>query len=308
MTQKRHLRTAGISRRTLGIYRREVSLFFRYLEIEGWHLPKSYSRLDRLLAEYINHLFQEGESLTKGGWVLSGLKRLYPRVRRELAISQQWYNNWCREHTPRRATPITWPLIQAFAGVCLRLKWLRLTTLLLLSFVFFLRMGETLALRSGDVLCSLEDGSIILRLAASKTSPSAQQSLAHFDHRLAALIRWLLSHFGPDEALWPFSGSHFRQCFASLSNFFSLERLQLVPYSIRRGGATYFYSKTDALDTVMIRGRWKDQSTARIYLDDARATLVKMAIPASSKPLVTHFRRLLLLQVCRCAKGQVNLG
>ena len=169
-------------------------------------------------------------------------------------------------------------------------------------------MGETLALRSGDVLCSLEDGSIILRLAASKTSPSAQQSLAHFDHRLAALIRWLLSHFGPDEALWPFSGSHFRQCFASLSNFFSLERLQLVPYSIRRGGATYFYSKTDALDTVMIRGRWKDQSTARIYLDDARATLVKMAIPASSKPLVTHFRRLLLLQVCRCAKGQVNLG
>lgn len=236
MPQKRHLKMAGISRRTLHIYRREVSQFFHFLDLEGWRLPKSYSRLDKFLADYINHLFQEGESLTKAGWVLSGMKRLYPRVRRELAISQQWYNNWCREHTPRRATPITWPLIQAFAGVCVRLKWLRLTTLLLLSFVFFLRTGETLALRSGDILCSLDDGSIIVRLAASKTSPSAQQSLAHFDYRLTAFLHWLLSHFGPDEALWPFSGSHFRQCFSSLCSFFTLERLHLVPYSIRRGG------------------------------------------------------------------------
>ena len=136
MTRKQHLKTAGISRKTLGIYRREVSLFFRFLDLEGFGLPRSYVRLDQLLAEYINHLFQEGDSLTKAGWVLSGIKRLYPRVRRELAISQQWYNNWCREHTPRRATPITWPLIQAFTGLCLHLKWVRLATLFLLSFVF----------------------------------------------------------------------------------------------------------------------------------------------------------------------------
>ena len=87
MTRKQHLKTAGVSRRTLGIYRREVSLFFRFLDLEGFGLPRSYVRLDQLLAEYINHLFQEGDSLTKAGWVLSGIKRLYPRVRKEVAIS-----------------------------------------------------------------------------------------------------------------------------------------------------------------------------------------------------------------------------
>ena len=308
MTRKRHLKTAGISRRTLNIYRREVSLFFHFLDTEGLSLPRSYAELDEVLADYINHLFQEGDSLTKAGWVLNGIKRLYPRVRRELAISQQWYNNWCREHTPKRATPITWPLIQAFTGVCLHLNWYRLATLFLVSFVFFLRTGETMALRSGDIFCSPDDGSIILRLAASKTSPGAQQSLAHFDWRLTLLLRWLLSHFGRDEALWPFSGTHFRQCFTGLCNFFDLQQLQLVPYSIRRGGATYFYTKTDGLDAVMIRGRWKDQSTARIYLDDARATLVKLAIPASSARLISQFRKRLLSEVDRCAKGQVKLG
>ena len=58
----------------------------------------------------------------------------------------------------------------------------------------------------------------------------------------------------------------------------------------------------------MIRGRWKDQATARIYLDDARATLVKLAVPARSKPLVSLFRKRLLAQVNRCAKGQVMVG
>ena len=308
MTNKRHLKTAGISRRTLGIYRREVSLFFRFLDSEGLALPRSYERLDEFLAEYINHLFQEGESLTKAGWVLSGVKRLYPRVRKELAISQQWYNNWCREHTPRRATPLTWELIQAFCGVCLRLRWPRLTTLLLIGFVFFLRTGEMLALRSGDIFCSQDDGSIIVRLASSKTSPSAQQSLAHFDARFALLLQWLLSHFGHDEALWPYSASHFRHCFSHLCGFFELQHLQLVPYSIRRGGATYFYTKSDGLDAVMIRGRWKDQQTARIYLDDARATLVRLTIPQHLKPLILLFRRHFLNAVHRCARGQVRVG
>ena len=308
MPTRKHLKSAGISSRTLGIYRREVSLFFGYLDAEGLPLARSYSKLDQQVANYINHLFQEDESLTKAGWLLSGIKRLYPRVRRELAISQQWYNNWCREHLPRRATPITWPLIQAFSGVCFQLGWPRLASLLLIGFVFFPRTREMLDLCAGDVRCQPKDGCIILRIASSKTSPLAQQSLAHFDQPLASLLVACLGSFEADEPLWPWSVSFFRQCFTQLVKFFDLELLQLVPYSIRRGGATYFYTKTNSLDSVMIRGRWKDQQTARQYLDDARATLVRLTLPAPSIPLVRRFRLRLLAEIDRCASGQVKVG
>lgn len=301
MTRAKHLKTAGISTRTLGIYKREVSHFFQYLDREDLRLPRSYGRLDQLLADYINHLYQEGESLTKAGWVLSAIKRLYPRVRREVPIAQQWYNNWCREHTPQRATPITWSLLQAFAGLCIHLQWTRLACLFLVSFVFYLRTGEALALRKSDILCNLADGSIVIRIASSKTSKHDQQSLAHFDFQLAQLLSVLLRHLDPDEALWPFSMSHFRNCFTGICSFFDLQPLALVPYSPRRGGATHFYLKTNSLDAVMIRGRWREAATARIYLDDARATLVKLAIPPSSKPLLRRFRCRLLTAVSRCA-------
>eukprot|EP00435_Cladocopium_sp_Y103_P042108 s410_g11.t1 len=209
----------------------------------GVSLAKTYDQLDQQLADYINHLFQEGEALTKAGWLLSGIKRLYPRVRRELAIAQQWYNNWCREHTPHRATPLTWPLLQAFVGLCLYLKWDRLATVLLVSFVFFLRTGESLSLCGADILCDLSDGTVLLRLASSKTSPGAQQSLAHFDINLAHFLAFQLRKFEETDPIWSWSMSYFRQCFTGLCTFFELAPLHLVPYSIRRGGATYFYVK-----------------------------------------------------------------
>lgn len=308
MTRAKHLKTAGISTKTLGIYKREVSQFFQYLDREDLKLPRSYGRLDQLLANYINHLYQEGESLTKAGWVLSAMKRLYPRVRKEIPIAQQWYNNWCREHTPRRATPITWGLLQAFAGLCLHLRWMRLACILLISFVFYLRTGEALALRKSDILCNLADGSVVIRIASSKTSKNDQQSLAHFDLQLAQLLSALLRNFDPDEELWPFSMTHFRNCFTNICSFFDLQPLGLVPYSIRRGGATYFYMKTNSLDAVMIRGRWREATTARIYLDDARATLVKLAVPTCSRPLLRRFRHRLLVLLSRCASGQQDLG
>lgn len=81
MPEITHLRYAGISQRTLKIYKREVSLFFAELERCQIPLPRSFARLDTTVAEYINMLFQEGEAITRAGWLLSGLKRLYPRAR-----------------------------------------------------------------------------------------------------------------------------------------------------------------------------------------------------------------------------------
>ena len=39
----------------------------------------------------------------------------------------------------------------------------------------------------------------------------------------------------------------------------------------------------------MVQGRWKDQRTARIYLDDARATLVRFQHAYSASPRILFF-------------------
>ena len=55
------------------------------------------------------------------------------------------------------------------------------------------------------------------------------------------------------------------------------------------GGATHFYVVLKSLDFVMVQGRWKDQRTCRLYLDDARAMLVNF-LPFRMRP-------------CLCCRG-----
>ena len=288
MPKQKHLKNMGIRPRTLKLYRFEVSQFFAYLSAFGEPLATSYPQLDSQVAEYINHLFQEGEAISRAGWLLSGIRRFYPRIRRELPVSQQWYLNWTRTHTPERATPITWKIIRADVGVCLHEKWGHLGATLLIGFVFMLRTQEMLQLKVGDVL--LERNTITIRLTTTKTSRQFEQSLTFTDPTVVAMLHRLMSWFSRPE-FWPYSASHFRNCFRALHDFLDLKDLGLVPYSIRRGAATHFYQFYNNLDFVMVQGRWKDQRTARIYLDDARATLVRYQQAYSSSSKIIHFLR-----------------
>ena len=288
MPKQRHLKNTGIRPRTLRIYRFEVSQFFTYLAALGLKLPKSFAQLDDLLAEYINHLYQEGESISRAGWVLSGFRRFYPRVRRELAVSQQWYINWTRTHTPERATPITWKIVRADVALCDKEGWYHLAATVLIGFIFMLRTQEMLLLSTEDVLFA--HGTVTIRLVATKTSRQYEQSLTFEDPIVVSILEKLVARF-QQPAFWPFSMTYFRSCFRSLHSFFGLDSLCLVPYSIRRGAATHFYQHYNNLDFVMVQGRWKDLRTARIYLDDSRATLVKFQAYYTSSPLLGHYLR-----------------
>ena len=58
--------------------------------------------------------------------------------------------------------------------------------------------------------------------------------------------------------LWPWFATFFRGCFTSLCSFFHLEPVGFVQCSLRPGGATHFYIARQALDFIMVQGRWKD--------------------------------------------------
>ena len=120
LNRRDHLRFLEITDRTCRSYEKAVAAFFEYMRASRGRLPHTMLQLDDVLAESINHLFQEGDRISFAGWVLSGLKRFYPRCRLHLQTSQLYLRNWQRDHLPCRTTPLSWLGAKALAAAAAR--------------------------------------------------------------------------------------------------------------------------------------------------------------------------------------------
>lgn len=288
MPPRSHLKYKGIAPKTVACYKQEIGRFFRYLSTEQISLPSAAGDLDAILAEYINCMYQEGDSLSQAGWLLSGLKRFLPALKHKLPTSQQYYNNWLRDHVPQRAVPMPWPVAKALAGAALSAGHWDLAILLLLGFSFYLRSLEMIRLRREDVRFNSESGEVVVALERTKTSKQFAQSVVLRHKPLARLLAQASPFLPPAGVIWRFSTHKFRQCFVTLLAHAGMDSCGFSLYSLRRGGATHVYSRTRDLHQVAIQGRWRDLSTARIYLDDARAVLLKFSFtPSQSRLLAT---------------------
>ena len=78
--------------------------------------------------------------------------------------------------------------------------------------------------------------------------------------------------------------SLFNQSLAALK----ITSLGFRPYSLRRGGVTWWYNKHHSFDRLLTNGRWQAAKTARIYLNDGLAMLAEIRIPQSD-PHVSPF-------------------
>ena len=212
-------------------------------------------------------MFQEGDSLSQAGWLLSGLKRFLPRLRFQLPTAQQYYQNWLRDHVPHRAVPMPWLVAKALASAAWANGHIDLSVLILLGFAFFLRSMEMITLRAENITVDERSHQIVLTLVETKTSKQFQQSLVLRHGGLVKIIAAARSRLPLDGPIWQYSPHLFRQSFSTLLNHFHLTSFNFSLYSLRRGGATHSYTQSRDLNAVAIQGRWKDLRTARIYLD-----------------------------------------
>ena len=60
------------------------------------------------------------------------------------------------------------------------------------------------------------------------------------------------------------------------------------PYSLRRGGATYWFKGWGQLDRLLVYGRWQNARAARTYINDGLAVLTSLNLP--STPSNRRFR------------------
>ena len=102
-------------------------------------------------------------------------------------------------------------------------------------------------------------------------------------------VGWLLSQAcrgkPPQLPLAP-REHEFRKAFSDAICFFGLQNLDLKPYSLRRGGATFDFAVFGDLPRTLWRGRWASAKTGRIYIQEGVAMQAQMRISSESKSLM----------------------
>ena len=76
-----------------------------------------------------------------------------------------------------------------------------------------------------------------------------------------------------------------RSLFGQALEALNLQDYGFRPYSLRRGGATWWFAKHGSLDKILLQGRWAAPKTARIYINEGLSILAELSIPPSAPSL-----------------------
>ena len=151
---------------------------------------------------------------------------------------------------------------------------------LLLAFYGMLRTGEVLAIRNKDVLVDRKTHTAVISLGLTKggkragAAESVTVSLYDISRRL---LQWKKAT--PPGSLLVSSVSAWRKDFSDALIALKLESWEFRPYSLRRGGATFWFSRHGSLDRILLQGQWMAARTARTYLNEGLSVLTEINIP-----------------------------
>eukprot|EP00438_Fugacium_kawagutii_P026464 Skav202775 [mRNA] locus=scaffold326:328650:329366:- [translate_table: standard] len=219
---------------------------------------------------------------------MSALRRFYPQLRYQLAVSRQFFSNWKSIHVTKQAVPLPGSVAIALAGVALAADQLSLAATMLLGFAAFLRTGELTQLAADNINVCEESGHIVLALPSTKTSKKRLESVAIVDSKLASLLSAALS-LNAANSLACLTPNGFRTRLKLLLEHLKLADHNFTAYSFRRGGATHAFANGQHFDTLLVKGRWQSVQTARQYLDSGRAASVQLQFSDESHRLIDHY-------------------
>lgn len=115
------------------------------------------------------------------------------------------------------------------------------------------------------------------RLRRTKTGPN--KDLEVYDPDITSLLRDLVRCTPPRSRLFPFTSEYFRRLFHGICRELGLSRAYVL-HSLRHGGATYLHAVLGVdINEVMVRGRWANTKSARLYIQSGRALLMQSDVP-----------------------------
>eukprot|EP00438_Fugacium_kawagutii_P016151 Skav228276 [mRNA] locus=scaffold6733:108207:110481:- [translate_table: standard] len=280
------LRELTVQPATRRRYERATQAFFEYLNTAGIVLPTQKSKLDPLVCDFIEHLWSSGAGRAQACDTLAGLQDSQPSLRNNLPGAWRLLKTWSINEVPNRAPPLPEHVVQSMVGWALLKGHVSFGVSLMVGFYGMLRTGELCNLRSSHMVGTTRDWQVLISLGftkGGKRQGAAESVILGFESAVSLVKAWKLvaNPVTPLVQSTPAWRARFSECLKCLD----LEEYGFRPYSLRRGGATFWFSKHQSLDRLCVQGRWASQKTARIYINEGLSLLTTMNIPASHPSL-----------------------
>ena len=278
-------------------YLRATCLFLAWVLSCGLALAGDMDELDQHVCWYVEHLWLHGEGRNLFGDTLSG-NSYFLRRKRILQGGWNLYSTWSRLEIPNRAPPFSAELLWAFCGVALhfhRVDWCGLPAV---GFHCILRTEEFMGARTHQFSIDGSGlGAIALPWTKSSARHGAQEVYSIDDPFVGRLVLQLLAALPAGALLLQGSAVEFRQFFIRAAHVLHVSGVGYRPYSVRRGGATHDFLSNRSLGKIVVRGRWSDARTARIYINDGLAILTQLNLGGQAREAIAHFGQLFLQYV-----------
>ena len=297
--QQRHtvgrLRDNLIEKRTLERYVKAATFFSWWLMQMTLPPASDYEQLDLQLCNFLEYVWQCGESKGLAGDTLSGVQH-FLMVRRKFSGAWRLLTAWGKLEVPGRAPPMLPAVALGLAGLALLDGRLDYSAILLFGFHAMLRIGEAFAITRERVAfnCSFI-GVVDLGMTKGAKRKGAREFVECTESFVGKILVGALRDLQPGETLLRGSVAAFRQWFSHALVRAEVENHNLKPYSLRRGGATLCFQQSRSMSYVIERGRWSDAKTARIYVTEGLALLAQMKLSSAVTAKLESYATLLLV-------------
>jgi integrase len=289
------LQDLALAPASLKSYNRSLSSFLTYARLSPQQLLSApATRLDRLLAVYIQHSYDTASPFTYAAHALHAVVYHRPDLKARMFVSRQCLKGWERVKKSTSHPPLTWELTVAIACTLARSGFHAPAVAMLLAFDCYLRVGELTRLRLRDIVMPHDSRmgrahtAMAVCLARSKTGLNQSVGLARPEVAavLCAWVRALPRDVQDDNPLvFAFSPDLLRRLMRNACVQLGLGHTAYVPHSLRHGGATADFLLSGSIERVQFRGRWKSMESLRTYVQTARALLAAQDVPPALNQL-----------------------
>ena len=279
------LRELTVQPATKQRYNRAIDKFLVFLHDNGLRLPNRRDQMDTFACDYLEHLWSTGQGRALASDTIAGLQDQDVRLRGQLPGAWRLLKTWSQHEIPCRAPPLPAHVLHAMVGWAIFHQRFTFAISLLIGFYGMLRTGEIIGLRGSHILSDSRSNKILISLGLTKGGKrhgAAESVVIGYDLAVHFIQHWkTLATPSTPLAVNP---GQWRSLFNDSLAALKMSHMNFRPYSLRRGGATWWFSKHHSLDKILLQGRWAAPKTARIYLNEGLSMLAEMVLPLPIPP------------------------
>ena len=269
-------------------YAQARSDFYTWLRQENLALPRSAYHIDLVVSDYLEALWAKGNGRSVGSNALAALQDAEPHLKGKPKLSWRLMKAWVTNEVPNRAPPFSIDVLHTLVGCALFKGRPHFALSLLIGFHGLLRTGELLSLQARHMSIKSSKGPLV-----GKRQGAAESVTLRNDDVCRRAYQWVHQRSPTTSLTGP--AHQWRKSFNDMLISLSLQHIDYRPYSLRRGGATFYFQKSGSFDQLLILGRWQAATTARVYINEGLSVLAELKVNWSpmSKNLRSQYVRCL---------------